>query len=170
MIGMIEGIQIKPLKEIPDERGVFMELLRKDWKDLLEEHEIIQANLSVSYPGIIRGWHRHLRGQIDYFLVLKGALKICAYDEDSGELDEVISTEYNHQIVKIPGIYWHGFKVINDKPAWLLYFVNKLYDYEKPDEIHRSWNDPTIVPKSINGKTNDPRVGKPWDWFLPPHK
>jgi len=167
---MLEGIQIKPIKRIHDERGFFMELMRKDWRELLGEDEIVQANLSMSYPGIVRAWHRHLKGQVDHFVALKGAIKICAFYEESGELTEIISTGKDLQIVRIPGKYWHGFKVFGNKPAWLLYFVNKLYDYNKPDEERRPWNDPTILPKSVNGRTDDPRVGKPWDWNYPPHR
>lgn len=167
---MLKGIQIKPLKRISDERGSFLELMREDWRDLFKEDEIAQANLSVSYPGIVRAWHRHLRGQVDYFVTLKGAIKICAYDEEKGELNEIISTGNDLKAVRIPGKYWHGFKVVSNEAAWLLYFVNKLYDYERPDEDRRPWNDQTIIPKSINGKTDDPRTGKPWDWNYPPHK
>ena len=166
---MLEGIRIKPLKKRPDERGFFLEVLRNDWKDLLED-EIVQANLSISYPGIVRAWHQHQRGQVDYFMALKGSIKICAYDAESGELDEIVSTEHNPQIVRIPGIYWHGFKVISHEPAWLLYFVNKLYDYEKPDETHKPWDDKNIIPKSINGRTDDIRVARPWNWSLSPSK
>ena len=170
MTQMLEGVQIKPLERKFDERGFFLELMRKDWKELFKEDNLVQANLSITYPGIIRAWHRHLRGQIDYFIALKGAIKICAYNEETGELNEIISTGNDPQIVRVPEKYWHGFKVISNQPAWLLYFVNKLYDYEKPDEERRPWNDPTIMPKKINGKTNDPRIGKPWDWNYPPHK
>jgi dTDP-4-dehydrorhamnose 3,5-epimerase len=166
---MLEGIQIKLLKRRCDERGFFLELMREDWKEIFRD-DIAQANLSISYPNIIRAWHRHLRGQVDYFTALKGTVKICAYDEKTGELNEIISTGKALQIVRIPGKYWHGFKVISNELAWLLYFVNKLYNYEKPDEQRRPWNDPTIIPKSINGKTDDPRIGKPWDWNYPPHK
>jgi len=167
---MPEGVKIKPLRRFFDERGFFAELMRKDWKDFLGKNDFIQANLSISYPGIIRAWHRHLRGQVDYFICLNGVMKICAYNEETGELNEIISAGCDPQIVKIPGIYWHGFNVISNEPAWLLYFVTKLYDYEKPDEERRPWNDSTIIPKSINGKTNDPRIGKPWDWNYSPHK
>lgn len=167
---MLEGIQIKPLKRRSDERGFFLELMRKDWNELLGEDHLAQANLSISYPGVIRAWHRHLRGQVDYFVVLQGAIKICAYHQESGELTEIVSTGHEPQIVKIPGEYWHGFKAIGNQPAWLLYFVNKLYDYQNPDEERRPWNDQNIVPKSINGKTDDPRVNKPWDWNYPPHR
>lgn len=166
---MLHGVKVKNIRLNSDERGLFSELLRADWKDFIEE-DIVQVNLSFSYPNIIRAWHRHLEGQVDYLAMLKGTLKFCTYDESSGELDEIILTSHNPQVIRIPGIYWHGFKVVGNEPAWILYFVNKLYDYEKPDEERRPWNDLTIIPKSINGKTDDPLVGKPWDWNYPPFK
>ncbi|NQE53173.1 hypothetical protein C5S29_06235, partial [ANME-1 cluster archaeon GoMg3.2] len=46
----------------------------------------------------------------------------------------------------------------------------RLYDYENPDEERRPWDDPTIVPKRINGRTDDERCNKPWDWFYRPYK
>lgn len=167
---MLEGIKIKALNRRQDERGSFTELMRKDWREILGENRFVQANLSITYPSVIRAWHRHLRGQVDYFIVLKGTLKICAYDQKSMELDEIISTGQQPQVVRVPGKYWHGFKAIGNEAGRLLYFVNKLYNYEDPDEERRPWNDPKIVPKSINGRTDDPRVGKPWDWNYPPHR
>ena len=165
---MLPGIVVKPLKRFADERGFFTEIMRKDWD--IFENEIVQANLSITYPGIVRAWHKHEKGQIDHFICIKGAIKICAYDENTQELAEIISTGENPQIVRVPGHYWHGFKAIGVEPAILVYFVNKLYDYENPDEIRRPWNDPSIIPKVINGRTDDPRCDKPWDWFYPPHK
>jgi len=172
---MLPGIRIYELKRFPDERGFFAEIMREDWKDFFGEDKVVQVNLSMSYPGIVRAWHRHLRGQVDYFVVVKGAMKICAYDDDKnsqtyGELTEIISTAEKLQVVRIPGHYWHGTKTIGVEPSLLIYFVTRLYDYSNPDEERRPWNDPTIIPKTINGKTNDPRVGKIWDWNYPPHK
>ena len=167
---MLPKIFVKQLKRLPDERGIFTEIFRTDWKDLIGEEQVAQANLSISYPGVVRAWHKHERGQIDYFIVVKGALKICAYDDVTQELDEIVSTGANLQVVKIPGHYWHGFKVVGNETAMLVYVVNRLYDYANPDELRTSWNDHSIVPKLINGKETDSRVGKPWDWLLPPHK
>lgn len=166
----LKGITIKPLKRHYDERGSFTELIRKDWKTLLNQDRLVQANFSTTYPNTIRAWHRHLRGQTDYFIVLQGTLKICAYDEETQELNEVISTGENPQITKIPGHYWHGFKTLGDKSAHLLYFTTKLYNHQNPDEERRPWNDPTLKPKIINGKEDHPQAGKPWNWNHPPHK
>ena len=172
---MIDGIVVKDLIRHVDERGFFAELLRDNWKDLLQKDTIVQFNLSYSYPGIVRAWHRHLRGQVDYFSCIDGAIKVCGYDdrEDSktyGELDEIVLSSKRLRVLRIPGILWHGYKVIGTKPITLLYGVNRLYDYSNPDEDRRPWNDLTIVPKSINGRKDDPRVGKPWDWYYSPNK
>ena len=167
---MLEGIKVFELKKFPDERGFFCEGLRQDWKDLLGGEWIKQANFSYSYPDIVRAWHRHLRGQVDYFIVVKGTMKICAYDDKTKELDEIVASEHKLQIVRIPGNYWHGTKTIGNDPSLTIYFVTKLYDYHNPDEERRPWNDTTIIPMKINGKENDSRVGKIFDWFRPPHK
>jgi dTDP-4-dehydrorhamnose 3,5-epimerase len=163
----LPGVKTYDLSLFPDERGYFSELLRTDWKDLLGEDPILQVNSSLTYPGIIRAWHRHIRGQNDNFLVLQGALKICAYDDRNespgtkGKLIEIVVSSHKPQIVRVPGFYWHGFKNVSNEPSLLVYFVNKLYDPQNPDEERRPWNDPTIL---------DPRDGKPFDWNKPPHK
>ena len=167
---MLAGIRIKPIKRIIDERGFFAEVMRKDWKDLFGEDTIAQSNLSFTYPNMIRAWHRHIRGQVDYFLALKGSIKICAFDGETGELDEIFSSGLDHQIVRIPGKYWHGFKALGDEPTLLLYFTTRLYEAADPDEERRAWDDPTLIPITINGKKDDARVGKTWDWNHPPHK
>lgn len=159
---MLEGVKVFEIKKNIDERGFFCEVFRNDWnKEILGEDEIVQTNLSVSYPGIIRAWHRHLRGQVDYFLVLQGALKICAYDDKEQEINEIISSSEKLQLVRIPGSYWHGFKNISDKTAFIVYFVNRLYDYKNPDEERKPWNDPSII---------DKRSGLAFDWNKPPHQ
>lgn len=172
---MIEGIIIKEIKKFTDERGYFSEILREDWKDLIFGDQIIQYNLSYSYPEVVRAWHRHLQGQVDYFICITGSIKVCAFDDrkDSktyGELDEIILSEESFKIARIPGILWHGYKALGTKPITMLYGVNKLYNYENPDEERRPWNDSDIIPKSINGNNNDWRVGKPWDWYYSPNK
>jgi dTDP-4-dehydrorhamnose 3,5-epimerase len=167
---MLDGIRIKPVKRFVDERGFFSEVMRTDWKDLFGEDKIAQANFSYTYPGVIRAWHRHLRGQVDYFLVLKGAIKIGAFDEKTAELIEILSSGFDLQLVRMPGHYWHGFKAVGNEPTMLVYFTTKLYDSSDPDEERRDWNDPTLIPKTINGNNNDVRVGKIWDWNYPPHK
>ncbi|MEM2146221.1 MAG: dTDP-4-dehydrorhamnose 3,5-epimerase family protein, partial [Candidatus Jordarchaeaceae archaeon] len=140
--------------------------VRRDWKEFLGDDEILQINVSYSYPGMIRAWHRHLKGQVDYFMVLEGAMKICAYDDrenspTKGKIVEIVASEKKLQVVRIPGFYWHGTKTVSSMPSLTVYFVTKIYDYKNPDEERRPWNDPTII---------DSKTGKPFDWNKPPHK
>jgi dTDP-4-dehydrorhamnose 3,5-epimerase len=122
----LKGVKVQEINLIPDERGFFAEALRQDWKDLLEEEWIVQANISYSYPNIVRAWHKHERGQVDYFLVLKGAMKICAYEEETGKLVEIIASGEKPSIVRIPGKYLHGTKTVSNTPSLTVYFVTNF--------------------------------------------
>lgn len=165
----LEGFRTREIKLLPDERGFFAEIARTDWKDFLEFDSIEQCNLSYSYRNVVRAWHKHLRGQVDYFCVLHGAVKICAYDDTSGKLAEVVANSRKLIVVRVPGKYWHGTKTLTET-SLTLYWINKLYDYKNPDEQRKPWNDQTIIPIEINGKKDDPRVGLPYDWHHPTNK
>jgi dTDP-4-dehydrorhamnose 3,5-epimerase len=158
---MLRGVETRPLIKRADERGFFTELVRQDWR---ADESLQQCNFSITYPGVVRAWHRHTRGQTDQFVILHGAIKLCAFDDATAELNEIILTSDVLQSVRIPGQYWHGFKVLGEQRAYLVYFVNKLYDYAAPDEERRPWNDPTVCPALINGRAQDQRCGQPWDW------
>lgn len=161
----LSGVKTYDIKVLPDERGFFSEALRNDWKDFLGDDKIAQANISFSYPGMIRAWHRHNLGQVDYFIVLQGTMKICAYDDregsPKGKLVEIVASEHKLQAVRVPGLYWHGTKTVSSHPSLTAYFVTKMYDYKNPDEERRPWNDDTII---------DPKTGKSFDWNRSPHK
>jgi len=164
---MLPGVKIKELTKFPDERGSFTEIFREDWSKLVKtDDKILQVNLSYSYPGMIRAWHRHEKGQVDYFITIRGATKICAYDDDEnsstrGQLDQIISSGEKIQCVRIPGFYYHGFKSVGFEPALVVYLTTRLYDYKNPDEERRPWNDVTVI---------DPKTGKPFDWNVIPYK
>jgi dTDP-4-dehydrorhamnose 3,5-epimerase len=167
---MLPGVKIKPLIRHYDERGSFVEVLRKDWPSILKKKGVAQANLSVTRPGIIRAWHKHNRGQTDFLICLKGSMKIGIYEDETGDLNEIFSTGERLQIVTVPGRYYHGFKSLGPRSTWLLYFTTKLYDPKDPDEERLPWNSEEITPISINGNPYDPRSRKPWDWNRPPHR
>jgi dTDP-4-dehydrorhamnose 3,5-epimerase len=163
---MLPGVSVRDVNRRIDERGFFAEIVRNDWKDFLHDDSLAQANLSLSYPGMIRAWHRHRRGQVDYLIVLQGTMKICAYDDEErsstrGQLDEIVASEERLQVVRVPGLYWHGTKTLGIKPSLTLYFVSRLYDERNPDEERRAWNDPGIL---------DPKTSESFNWNKPPHK
>lgn len=62
-------------------------------------------------------------------------VRLCAYDDGSGELDEIVSSGEWPQMVRVLGHYWNGLGVMENEPATLVYFNNRLYDYKSQDEI-----------------------------------
>jgi len=134
---MIDGVAIRELEVNADGRGRLVEIFREDW-DIYDPLPKM-SYYSVSYPGVVRAWHRHTRGQIDHFLCPAGQIKIGIYDDrgDSdtqGTLQTEVIGEHNQRVVRIPGDCWHGFKVVGNEKATLLNFPTNLYDYEDPDE------------------------------------
>ncbi len=132
---MIDGVELKSLKFIPDERGFVMEILRSD--DPIFE-EFGQVYLTVAYPGVVKGWHYHRR-QTDLFSVIKGEIKLVLYDQrgDSptrGEIDEFFIGEKNPLLVRIPPVVVHGFKAVGIEPGYVINCPTLPYNRENPDE------------------------------------
>lgn len=133
---MIEGVQVKTLRIIPDERGRLMEILRRD-DDLFEKFG--QVYLTTGYPGIVKAWHYH-KNQTDYFAVVAGMMKVALYDsrEDSptqGEVNEFYMGIHNPILLKIPPWVYHGFKAVGNQEALLINIPTEVYNTEHPDEF-----------------------------------
>jgi len=115
---MIEGVIIKKLTKIPDERGSIYHMLRKDDPEFKEFGEIY---FSTAYPGVIKGWHLHKKMTLNY-AVIQGMIKLVLYDDRKnsptrGELMEIFIGEENYCLVVIPLGIWNGFKCIGNKMA-----------------------------------------------------
>jgi dTDP-4-dehydrorhamnose 3,5-epimerase len=142
---MIEGVEIKRLATFADERGSLTELLRRD--DPIFE-QFGQCYFSISYPGVIRGWHYHKK-QTDYFACVSGMIKVPLYDlrdgsPTFGEVNEFFMGDENRILVKIPVGVLHGFKVVGVEPCILVNFPTEPYDPGDPDEYRIPYDSPDI--------------------------
>jgi dTDP-4-dehydrorhamnose 3,5-epimerase len=133
-----EGVLVFPIKTNINERGFFAELYRQDW---FHPDEIVQVNISESKPGTVHAWHRHNRGQIDYMVCIQGEINIMIKQKWEDSLTKILNSALTPVLVRIPGEYWHGYKVISSRPARVLYLVTNLYDYENPDEERREFTE-----------------------------
>jgi len=138
---MIEGVQIKQLHKHVDERGFLMELLRSD-EEIFRKFG--QCYVALNYPGVVRAWHWHQR-QDDYFVVIKGMVKLALYDPREGSptrgrVQELFLGEHNPILVRIPAGVMHGYKTIGSEPSLLLNFPTEPYNREDPDEGRLPWN------------------------------
>ena len=148
---IIDGVKIKQLKVIPDERGRVMEMLRRDDELFIK---FGQVYYTTAYPGIVKGWHYHKK-QIDNFVVVKGMAKVVLYDrrEDSstqGEINEFFMGEHNPILIQIPAGVLHGFKCIGETETIVINITTESYSCDNPDEYR-------VDPKDNN---------VPYDWDI----
>jgi dTDP-4-dehydrorhamnose 3,5-epimerase len=146
---MIEGVWVKKLKVMPDERGRLMEMLRCD-EDIYRKFG--QLYMTTAYPGVVKAWHYHKK-QCDNFVVVSGMLKLVLYDgrKDSptrGEVNEFFLGPHNPILVGFEPKIMHGFKGIGDNEAIVINCVTEPYNYDEPDEFR------------VDPHTND----IPYDW------
>lgn len=142
---MIDGVQTKKLKVIPDERGFLMEMMRADDEFF---QRFGQVYLSVCDPGYAKGWHYH-KVQTDHFVVVKGQGRVVLYDqrEESpthGEIQEFSMGERNPILLVIPPYVLHGITPDGDEPCYLINVPTEMYKYDEPDEYRVPFDDPSI--------------------------
>jgi dTDP-4-dehydrorhamnose 3,5-epimerase len=132
---MIEGVRVLPLKQIPDERGKIMHMLRADAGHFERFGEIY---FSCVWPGAIKGWHLHKEMTLNY-AVPCGHIKFALYDERAesptrGKVMELFLGESNYCLVCVPPGVWNGFKGIGDRMALVANCATLPHD---PNEIER---------------------------------
>jgi len=131
----IEGIIVKKLIKIPDERGCIYHMMRSD--DTLFE-KFGEIYFSLVYPGVIKGWHLHKKMTLNY-AVIQGMIKLVLYDDREnsltrGNLMEIFTGEENYLLIRVPPGIWNGFKGIGNKTAIVANCASIPHD---PEEIVR---------------------------------
>ena len=96
-------------------------------------------NITWAYPGRIVAWHRH-QLQSDLWFVIKGYLKVGLMD-DARNVRWVYLGENDRRVLTIPPGIWHGYMVLGEQEAVLMYYITSKYDEENPDEERMTVSD-----------------------------
>jgi dTDP-4-dehydrorhamnose 3,5-epimerase len=146
--GLIAGVGVEPFPIWPDDRGYFLEVARMG-RGLVAGLDPAQAQVSaaLSYPGTIKAFHYH-RLQTDVWSVAAGMLQVALVDlrEDSptfGLRNTIYVGALRPWRLAIPPGVAHGYKVIGEQPALLVYVTSRHYD--PADEGRIAYNDPDIA-------------------------
>ncbi len=112
---MIEGVSIYPLKQIGDERGMVMHMLRSDSPFFVGFGE---AYFSTVKKGLVKGWKRH-RLMIQTFAIPYGEIKFVIWDDRSDSTTKDLIQEIQvgvrkYGLVRIPSMVWYSFQGIGD--------------------------------------------------------
>ena len=137
----IPGVVLRRNQAFADERGAFMELWRAAHTDPLDDERFVQANLSRSRAGVLRGMHFHLR-QADLWLLIEGRAVAATTDLRAAvaggqPISQTVALEPGDALY-IPRRVAHGFLALTDMA--LVYLVSAEYD--GTDEHGFAWNDP----------------------------
>lgn len=132
---VLDGVQMVPLRRIPDERGMVMHMLRNDDPHFTEFGEIY---FSVVYPGVIKGWHLHSRMTINY-AVVDGSIKLVLYDQRKSSptyqrIQEIVFGQVDYQLVRVPPGVVNGFTAVGGQRALVANCADIPHD---PNEITR---------------------------------
>jgi len=162
------GVRYGAIARHGDSRGAFRELWRSSAFPILTaaetgappgaEPRFVQANLSTSAAGVLRGLHYHRR-QLDYWVVATGRAFVALVDVRpavSGAGSAVVETRElaADDWVVIPVGVAHGFLALD--PLELVYLVTNEFDGD--DELGFAWDDPAVgVPWPAVSATADGR-------------
>ena len=146
---MIDGVKVVQLRQIVDERGKIMHMLKRTDPHFTQFGEIY---FSCAWPGTVKAWHIHRTMTLNN-AVLSGHAKLVLYDRrpaspTNGQLQEIFLGESNYVLVQIPPGIVNGYKAYGDK---LVILANCGSEPHDPNEIVR------IPP-------DDPSI--PYDWAL----
>lgn len=110
--------------------------------------EFVQTNFSRSLPGVLRGLHyQFARPQAKLVTVVRGAIFDVMVDvrpesPDFGRCYSAELTEANRRQLFIPAGFAHGFCVLGEELADVVYQVSDYYHPASDCGIH--WADPAL--------------------------
>jgi dTDP-4-dehydrorhamnose 3,5-epimerase len=139
---VIDGVNVVPLRRIPDERGTVLQMLRRTDPHFVEFGEIY---FSTVYRGIVKGWHRHREMTLNYACV-HGRIKLALYDDRDGsptrgEVMEVFLGPDDYSLVQIPPSVWNGFKGMSDPYAIVANCCTHPHDPSRSERLDPFEND-----------------------------
>ena len=144
---LIRGVVIGHTTVWPDDRGVFFEVARIG-QGLISRFDpaTTQVSGTFTYPGAIKAFHYHVR-QWDCWVPLSGMFQVALVDlrPDSPTFrtkNTLYVGEHRPWQMLIPPGVAHGYKVIGESRAGLVYVTSRLYDPD--DEGRIPYNDPRL--------------------------
>ena len=148
---LIAGVRVYPAPLHPDDRGYFMEVFRSNTGlGANFPAESTQVSMAMNYPGIIKAFHFH-RHQTDLWAPSAGMFQVALVDLRSDSPTFGMRNTFYvgglrpwHLLIP-PGV-GHGYKVVSQEPAVLVYVTDKFYNPADEgripynhDGIHYDW-------------------------------
>ncbi len=140
----INGLIITPLRQITDERGAVLHMLRSDAPEFTRFGE---CYFSEVLPGVVKGWKRHAK-QTQNLAVPVGKIRLVVFDDKSGKVQalELGRPDAYVRIRISPGL-WYSFGCLSSAPALLANCADMPHD---PAESEQKPLDDASIPYRWN--------------------
>src|SRR5215467_14656740 len=148
-LGRIDGVMVKTYTRHADQRGYFIEQLKRgdvddEGRPFLPEQPFAQMSRSLAYarggnpPELIKAFHWHRR-QWDYWDIVRGDARVVLVDlregsPTAGRIQVLMLGENSPRMVAIPPLVGHGYQAVSMTDVILTYYVTEPYDAADPDE------------------------------------
>ncbi|MDH3284882.1 MAG: dTDP-4-dehydrorhamnose 3,5-epimerase family protein [Acidobacteriota bacterium] len=132
---MIEGVSVRTLEPVVDERGRLVELYRVDQEEI---GAFGQVHMTTIFPGVVKAWHRHTT-RTDVITVVAGMIRLGLYDDregsrTAGELNQFFVGVHNPLRIVVPPRVWFGMKGLGSEESLVTVLTDLPYDSKDPDE------------------------------------
>jgi dTDP-4-dehydrorhamnose 3,5-epimerase len=155
-----EGLYVIKNKAFADDRGYFIERYNKTrYNQIGVNYEFVQDNMSTSKPRVVRGLHYQIEpAQAKLVTCVRGRILDVAVDvrknsKTFGKYYSIELTEQNCLALMIPEGFAHGFSVLGDDEAVMLYKVSGTYNPKGERTIN--YADPQI---NVDWQVSNPIV------------
>lgn len=119
----LPGVVIITPDVYEDDRGYFKETLNK-----YMNFYPVQANMSRSKKGVIRGLHAQ-KDTAKLVWVAKGAIYDVAYNPGTQQWVGGVLSSKNHKQMFVPANFFHGFQALQNDTV-VCYLMDEYYDYK----------------------------------------
>ena len=157
--GTIDDVMVKTFRKWTDQRGYFIEQLKRgdlddEGRPFLPDQPFSQMSRSLAYarggnpPELIKAFHWHRR-QWDYWDIIQGNVRVVLVDlregsPSEGRVQVLFLGENAPRMVAIPPLVAHGYQALDLTDVILNYYTTEPYSVSDPDEGRIPWNDPRI--------------------------
>lgn len=140
---MIEGVRITPLRQIADDRGKVMHMLRATDPQFAGFGEVY---FSTVHRGAVKAWKRHREMTLN-LACIAGEVRLVVLDDREtsptcGAVQEIFLSPENYALATIPPMLWTGFTGIADGDSMLCNCASLPHDPAESDR--RAADDPPI--------------------------
>ncbi len=133
----IDGVVVKPLKQITDHRGSVLHMLRRDESLFNKFGEIYFSEVS---PGAVKAWKQH-KQQTQNLAVPMGNIRLVIYDDRPSSstcgsiATYIVGRPENYCLIHIPPQLWYGVQNLSQQPSLVANCVDQSHDPSEAETI-----------------------------------